>query len=368
MAIRVALNHYTRYRFDKLVSLSPHVVRLRPAAHCRTPIQAYSLKITPKKHFINWQQDPFGNYLARLVFPEKTKELSIEVDLVAEMVIINPFDFFVEEYATRYPFTYEAGLTKELIPYLQKEVAGPRLTKWLSEIDRRSQSINDFLVSLNQRLQKDIGYNIRMEPGIQSCEKTLEKANGSCRDSAWLLAQILRHLGLASRFVSGYLVQLTADVKSLDGLSGPENDFTDLHAWTEVYLPGAGWVGLDPTSGLFAGEGHIPLACTPEPSNAAPITGATDKCEVDFYFHNHIKRIYEDPRVTKPYTSTQWQIIEALGHKIDAELAANDVRLTMGGEPTFVSIDSKFVRKSYSKLFLIAPPLNVSVWTVLSML
>jgi uncharacterized protein (DUF2126 family) len=339
MAIRIALNHYTHYRFDRLVSMSPHVVRLRPAPHCRTPIQAYSLKISPEKHFINWQQDPFGNYLARLIFPEKTKELIIEVDLVAEMIVINPFDFFVEEYATKYPFIYEPNLAKELIPYLQKEPAGPHLTKWLNKVDRRSQSINDFLVILNQRLQKDIGYNIRMEPGIQSCELTLEKGTGSCRDSAWLLVQILRHLGLASRFVSGYLVQLTADVKSLDGPSGPEADFTDLHAWTEVYLPGAGWVGLDPTSGLFAGEGHIPLACTPEPGNAAPITGGTDKCKVDFYYHNQISRIHEDPRVTKPYTEQQWQAINALGHKIDAELVDNDVRLTMGGEPTFVSID-----------------------------
>jgi uncharacterized protein (DUF2126 family)/transglutaminase-like putative cysteine protease len=337
MAIRVALNHYTRYRFDRLVSMSPHVVRLRPAPHCRTPIQAYSLKIFPRNHFINWQQDPFGNYLARLVFPEKTKEFSVEVDLVAEMTVINPFDFFVEEYAKDYPFTYEASLVKELAPYLQKEKAGPRLSQWLSEVDRQPQSINDFLVSLNQRLQKDVGYTIRMEPGIQSCEYTLEKALGSCRDSAWLLVQILRHLGLASRFVSGYLIQLTADVKSLDGPSGPESDFTDLHAWTEVYLPGAGWIGLDPTSGLFAGEGHIPLACTPEASSAAPITGATDECEVDFYYHNRIKRIHEDPRVTKPYTETQWQTINALGHQIDSDL--KDVHLTMGGEPTFVSID-----------------------------
>ncbi len=339
MAIRIALNHYTRYRFDRLVSLSPHVVRLRPAAHCRTPIQAYSLKIKPKNHFINWQQDPFGNYLARLVFPEKTKELSVEVDLVAEMTAINPFDFFLEDYAQEYPFTYEASLARELIPYLEKEPAGARLNHWLSQVDRQPQTTNDFLVSLNQRLQHDIGYNIRMEPGIQTCEETLEKVTGSCRDSAWLLAQILRHLGLASRFVSGYLVQLTADVKSLDGPSGPEVDFTDLHAWTEVYLPGAGWVGLDPTSGLFASEGHIPLACTPQPSNAAPISGATDKCEVDFYFQNRITRIHEDPRVTKPYTEEQWQTIEALGHQIDADLKAHDVRLTMGGEPTFVSVD-----------------------------
>lgn len=339
MAIRVALNHYTRYRYDRLVSLSPHVIRLRPAPHCRTPIRAYSLNITPKNHFINWQQDPFGNYLARLVFLEKTKELTVEVDLVAEMTVINPFDFFMEDYAEEYPFNYEETLAKELIPYLEIKEWSPRLMEWLEGVDHKPQNVVDFLVYLNQRLQKDIGYTIRMEPGVQSCQETLEKALGSCRDSAWLLVQILRHLGLAARFVSGYLVQLVPDIKSLDGPSGPENDFTDLHAWAEVYIPGAGWVGLDPTSGLLAGEGHIPLACTPDPGNAAPISGAMDECETEFYFHNKIKRIHEDPRVTKPYTEVQWQLIEALGQQVDADLQAHDVRLTMGGEPTFVSID-----------------------------
>ncbi len=339
MAIHVALNHYTRYSYDRLVSMSPHVIRLRPAAHCRTPILSYSLNIKPEKHFINWQQDPYGNYLARIVFLEKVKEFSVEVDLVAEMVVINPFDFFVEDYAEYYPFPYDEKLAKELVPYLEIKELGPKLMQWLEKVDRKKLRIVDFLVELNQRLQKDIGYTIRLEPGVQSCEETLTKRTGSCRDSAWLLVQILRHLGLAARFVSGYLVQLTADVKSLDGPSGPVEDFTDLHAWTEVYLPGAGWVGLDPTSGLFAGEGHIPLACTPDPGNASPITGATSKCEVEFYFHNEIKRIHEDPRVTKPYSEEQWTAIEALGHKIDAELVEHDVRLTMGGEPTFVSID-----------------------------
>jgi len=315
------------------------VVRLRPAAHCRTPILSYSLRIEPKDHFINWQQDPFGNYLARLVFPEKTRKLSIEVDVIAEMITINPFDFFLEEYADFCPFTYDAQLTKELGPYLEVKEEGPLLKAWLAKVDRSKTRTVDFLVALNQRLQGDIGYVIRMETGIQTCEETLGKALGSCRDSAWVLVQILRHLGLAARFVSGYLVQLTADQKSLDGPSGPEADFTDLHAWAEVYVPGAGWIGLDPTSGLFAGEGHIPLACTPDPVSAAPITGAMEPCEVEFYFHNEVERIHEDPRVTKPYTEEQWQAIEALGHQVDRDLAEHDVRLTMGGEPTFVSID-----------------------------
>jgi len=339
MTIRVAIRHLTTYRFDRAVALSPHVFRLRPAVHSRTPIKAYSLRIEPKDHFINWQQDPFGNILARVVFPEKCRKLSVEVEVIADMTVINPFDFFVEDYAEKYPFNYDLQLQKELQPYLEVTEDSPLLKKWLKEFDLTPRNINDFLVDVNRKVCATVNYNIRMEVGIQSSEETLEKCNGSCRDSAWLLVQILRHLGLAARFVSGYLVQLTADIKSLDGPSGPEQDFTDLHAWTEVYIPGAGWIGLDPTSGLLAGEGHIPLACTPNPASAAPVTGGTDKCEVEFSFSNTVERLHEDPRVTKPYSDEQWYHIDALGRQVDQQLIADDVRLTMGGEPTFVSVD-----------------------------
>jgi len=358
MSIRVALRHHTEYLYGRQISLSPHLVRLRPAPHTRTPIHHYSLKVEPKDHFLNWQQDPFGNYVARLVFPKRSDRLTVEVNLVAEMVTINPFDFFVEDYAEYYPFEYSQQEFKELAPYLERAPAGPLLGELLDRISADPPGMEatlsmqekggdwpggphivHFLVELDRRVQEMVGYTIRMEPGVQSCEETLGRKTGSCRDSAWLLAQILRHLGLAARFVSGYLVQLTADQQSLDGPSGPEADFTDLHAWTEVYIPGAGWVGLDPTSGLFAGEGHIPLACTPDPASASPITGATDECEVEFRFDNSVTRIHEDPRVTKPYTEDQWRDILALGDEIDVRLEAGDVRLTMGGEPTFVSID-----------------------------
>ena len=339
MAIRVAIKHKTTYHYDRPVSLSPHVFRLRPAVHSRTPIEAYSFKITPKDHFINWQQDPFGNYQARVVFPEKTTELCLDVEVIARLEVINPFDFFVEEYAENFPFTYTEQLQKELVPYMEAEPTGPLLAEWLSKVDISEKRIVDFLVYINYKLHKDIAYTIRMEPGVQTPDETLGRALGSCRDSAWLLVQVLRKLGLAARFVSGYLVQLTADIKSLDGPSGPEADFTDLHAWTEVYIPGAGWIGLDPTSGLFAGEGHIPLACTPHYSSAAPVVGASDKAEVTFEFDNSVTRIHEDPRVTKPFSEEAWATIEALGYKIDQDLEQGDVRMTMGGEPTFVSID-----------------------------
>ncbi|CAA0093073.1 putative protein [Halioglobus japonicus] len=339
MTIRVAINHRTSYKFDRPVSMSPHTVRLRPAPHSRTPIHSYSLRIKPEEHFINWQQDAFGNYLARLVFPEKCTEFEVDVEVIADMTVINPFDFFVEEYAEKFPFKYAEQVKKELLPYLEILECGPLFEKMLAGVDTSKRAINDFLVELNQQVQQSVEYLVRMEPGVQSPEETLELEKGSCRDSAWLLVQLLRHLGLAARFASGYLVQLKPDEKSLDGPSGAEEDFTDLHAWCEVFLPGAGWVGLDPTSGLFASEGHIPLACTPHPVSAAPIAGATDECEVEFDFSNTVERILEDPRVTKPYTEEQWQHIMALGQAVDKEFEREDVRLTMGGEPTFVSID-----------------------------
>jgi uncharacterized protein (DUF2126 family)/transglutaminase-like putative cysteine protease len=297
------------------------------------------LKIKPAEHFINWQQDAFGNYLARLVFPEKCQEFEVDVEVLADMTTINPFDFFVEEYAENFPFKYTEQLKKELLPYLETIKPGRKFKKLIASIDLKERTINDFLVEVNQIVQQKIEYLVRLEPGVQTPEETLQKAKGSCRDSAWLLAQLLRHLGLATRFASGYLVQLKADEKSLDGPSGTEEDFTDLHAWCEVFLPGAGWVGLDPTSGLFASEGHIPLACTPHPVSAAPIAGFTDKCEVEFDFSNTVTRVLEDPRVTKPYSEEQWSQIDVLGKAIDQEFEQNDVRLTMGGEPTFVSID-----------------------------
>ncbi len=359
MAIHIALHHKTHYKYDRLVTLGPQTVRLRPAPHARARILSYSLTIKPEKHYINWVQDPQSNYAARLVFEQPTREFCVEVDMVAEMAVFNPFDFFLEPQAEKFPFEYDRALDHELAPFQRKCWLTPHFTKYLTairkdflgEIKRRTKQQRlemseeekprtiDFLVAINQRLWQDIKYTIRLEPGVQTPEESLEKMSGSCRDSAWLLCQLFRHCGLASRFVSGYLIQLKADVKALDGPSGAEKDFTDLHAWTEVYLPGGGWIGLDPTSGLFAGEGHIPLACTPDPSSAAPISGGVDECETEFEFDMTVKRVFETPRVTKPYTEEQWKRIEDLGHSIDADLKKNDVRLTMGGEPTFVSID-----------------------------
>jgi uncharacterized protein (DUF2126 family) len=340
MSIQVALKHVTSYRYDRRIQVAPQVVRLRPAPHSRTRIVSYSLNVSPSTHFVNWQQDPQANYLARLTFPEKTDHLRIEVDLVAEMSVLNPFDFFLEPQAQSFPFRYEADAEHELKPYLSTMALTPALEKYLATLPHEAERTIDFMVRINQRLSQDIGYVIRMEPGVQSPEQTLELRSGSCRDTAWLMVQIFRHLGMAARFASGYLIQLVADQMPLEGPSGPSEDFTDLHAWCEVYLPGAGWIGLDPTSGLFAGEGHIPLACSPDPSSAAPISGALEPSEVTFSHEMSVRRILETPRVTKPYTEEQWQRIEALGHVVDQVLDKEDVRLTMGGEPTFVAIDN----------------------------
>lgn len=364
MTIRVALEHRTSYSFAEPVQVYPHTIRLRPAPHSRTPVPSYSLRVEPANHFINWQQDPFGNWLARVVFPEPVDRLEITVDLLADLTVINPFDFFVEDWATTFPFVLPDQLHADLAPYLspvggiaapsshldRPQGTAPEVVTWLEEqlpsvltgpadaASGEGTPIVDFVVGLNRAVRDSVDYTVRLEAGVQTPAQTLARGIGSCRDSAWLLVAALRHLGLAARFVSGYLVQLTADQGAVaGGADGPSEDFTDLHAWAEVYIPGAGWVGLDATSGLLCGEGHIPLSATPHPASAAPISGATGPVEVSFDFANTATRVAEDPRVTKPVDETQWARICEVGEAVDGLLAKGDVRLTMGGEPTFVA-------------------------------
>ena len=300
MSIRAAIHHLTHYKYDRPVSLGPHIVRLRPAPHAHARVISYSLKVTPAEHFVNHQQDPYGNWLSRFVFPELVRELRIEVDLVADMTVYNPFDFFVEDSAEVWPFEYGEDLRPDLVIYRTPEPSGPWLQAFLKSVNRTPRRTVDLVVDLNRRLAGEIKYVIRMEPGVQSPDETLEIGAGSCRDSGWLLVQILRHLGLAARFVSGYLIQLKPVLVARDAPAGTDRDFADLHAWAEVYIPGAGWIGLDPTSGLLTGESHLLLAAAPHYRNAAPITGAASFANVDFSFDTRVMRVAEQTHEPRP--------------------------------------------------------------------
>ena len=338
MSIFVALHHVTHYKYDRPIDLGPQTVRLRPAPHTRTPILSYSLKVTPANHFVNWQQDPQGNWLARFVFPEKATELKIEVDFTAQMTVVNPFDFFVEAYASSVSVQLHQRSQDRAGALSRHRRAGPLFDAFWKGIPREADSTVDFLVELNAQLQKKISYVIRMEPGIQTPEETLALGSGSCRDSAWLLDPDFRHLGLAARFVSGYLIQLRRrSIRSTGRARSTAISPTCTPGPRSICRAPAG-SGSTSTSGMLAGEGHIPLAATPHYRSAAPISGRVEppsRFRLRDERHAHRRGAAHHAAVLRRILGA----LDALGEQVDADLTRQDVRLTMGGEPTFVSVD-----------------------------
>lgn len=290
MALRFALTHRSTYRYARAVGLGPQLIRLRPAPHCRTPILSYALNIEPATHWLHWQQDPLGNFMARVLMTEPVTSFSITVDLTAEIAPINPFDFFVEPEAATWPFTPASWLAEQLLPYQRLDPLGARFAALLAEIPRDPRGTVELLISLTALLHQRIAYVQRHEPGVWDTEQVLREGRGSCRDSSWLLVQILRRLGFGARFVSGYLIE--------PAMLG--RDDAELHAWAEAYLPGAGWVGLDPTSGLLAGAGHIPLAAAPDPASAAPISGTVEQVETETRFEMAVRRLTDEQDLPVP--------------------------------------------------------------------
>jgi uncharacterized protein (DUF2126 family)/transglutaminase-like putative cysteine protease len=339
MGIQVALKHETRYRYERPVLLGPQTIQLRPAPHCRTQILSYSLDVTPADRVLSWQFDPLANHIARAIFPSRTTDFVVQVNVVADLEPVNAFAFLLQPGFETVPFCYSPELARDLEPFLAVEPPGPLLHAFIANIPSGPQPTVSFLVDLNARVRDAIDYVTRLEHGVQRCEETLALGSGSCRDSAWLLVQICRQLGIAARFVSGYLIQLADDDQGAADPTGPKVDSADLHAWAEVYLPGAGWIGMDPTSGLLTAEGHIPLACSSTPSGAAPIGGTVEPADVEFTHRVSVRRLNEGLRLSKPYSDQDWAQVRELAHALDRELIAQDVRLTMGGEPTFVGID-----------------------------
>ncbi len=339
--MRILIQHASVYRYPRPATLGAHEIRLRPAAHARARIESYGLTVGAEAHLV-WQQDPAGNFVAHASFEAPTRELEILVELAVDIHPVNPFDFTLDPSAARVPFAYGA-LRGELSPYLTLEdpslARGPRFEELLARTrpaEGGSPTVA-WLVELNRVVAERTRYVLREEAGVWTPEETLTNGRGSCRDSAVLLVALMRANGLAARFVSGYLVQLTDEGMLPDQPKGVSRDVADLHAWAEVYVPGGGWIGLDATSGLLTGEGHIPLACTAAPHRAAPIEGTSDVAAEEVRFEMKVARLGHEVRPTAPFTDEAWTALCAAGRKTDETLAALGVRLTLGGEPTFNS-------------------------------
>jgi uncharacterized protein (DUF2126 family)/transglutaminase-like putative cysteine protease len=341
--VRVLVQHRSRYVYPTPTLLGPQVIRLRPSDHARARVESYRLDIAPE-HRVHWQRDPHGNRVARVTFKsgQRVEALEIVVELAVDLRPVNPFDFFIDARAKETPFAYPDGMAGELAAFLDTGDPayrlGRRAIELLGKLPAKMDTVG-LLVEVSSLVKQHVAYVIRDEAGVWTPEDTLVNGRGSCRDSAALLVALLRARGIAARFVSGYLVQLADEGMIPDEPKGVDRDVVDLHAWCEAYLPGAGWIGLDGTSGLFAGEGHIPLACTASPATAAPLDGTSEHAASHVEFATKIGRLGHEPRPTAPYTDDVWHDLLAAGDRADAALAAAGLLVTVGGEPTFCARD-----------------------------
>jgi uncharacterized protein (DUF2126 family)/transglutaminase-like putative cysteine protease len=316
-------------------------VRLRPASHARARVEHYTLRV-PEQAAVRWQQDPYGNHVAHLAFKKGTRleALELTVELAVDIRPVNPFDFFLDDRCEHVPFAYPAEMARDLSPFLALDdpefASGPRFEALLASLPKGGQTVG-FITAVNQAVNQALRYVIREEAGLWTPEETLANGRGSCRDQAVLLIALLRRRGLAARFASGYLLQLADEGMLPDEPKGVTRDVADLHAWCEVFLPGGGWIGLDPTSGLFAGEGHIPLASVARPALGAPVEGTADQVAAEVGFSMQVGRLGHEVRPTAPFPEEAWQALLEGADRADAALAAAGLVLTSGGEPTLNS-------------------------------
>lgn len=337
MSTPVALIHHIEQAFGSRRTVPTHWLRVRPAPHTRPAVTAYTIQVDCQPHFLNWVRDPFENHVARLDLPEPVTGLALTVEILADLVPLNPFDFLTESEATRFPFEYAEQTRKELAPYLKIETPGARLSAWLKTLDHEPAYIVEKLGTLNQAVHQRVtspGLNWNPAfPGTEAAildgielDGVLETGGFTPWQAAWLLTLSLRHLGLAARFTSGYRIFLD--------VSDPASDTASLHAWSEVFIPGAGWLGLDPAAGMYTHEGYIPLASTPEPVRALPLTGLDSRYPLQ---HTVKVRRLLPATLPNPYTEAQWADLNATGEQVNAVLAAQDIRLANAQTLSFVS-------------------------------
>lgn len=263
---RLQIRHHTLYRYSEPVTLLPHQLMIRPRAGHDIQLESSSLTISPTPT-VKWHRDISGNSVAVATFHQPADTLSILSEVVVGHYEAEPLDFIVDGNAVMFPFCFNPSERVELIPYQTLCFPGDSesVSSWVEQFWRPGQSIETY--ALLDRMNKDIvtnfTYRMREEPGVQRPAETLRSRAGSCRDFATLFIEGCRYLGLAARFVSGYL-------------HCPETvqGHGSTHAWAEVYLPGAGWKGFDATSGIVVGHDHIAVAVTRHPADAPPVSGS----------------------------------------------------------------------------------------------